>query len=119
MIQVNRVSTVGFTTVESLIEGLDDFAGYQLKVQAKNENYIAQSFDVSSGKVVEGPVLATTPDLICIIDSDTGELVRVLSLICVIVIGDVALSVASNVDKIADVQHATVRQTTMRVHFVQ
>lgn len=73
MIHVDRVSTVGFTTVESQIEGLDDFAGYQLKVQAKNENYIAQSFDVSSGRAVEGPVLACTPDLISIIDSDTGE----------------------------------------------
>ena len=69
---MHRVITVGFTTVESQIEGLDDFAGYQLKVQARNENYIAQSFDVSSGKAVEGPVLACTPDLICIIDSDTG-----------------------------------------------
>ena len=32
-------------------------------------------------------------------------------------LGDVALSVASNVDKIADIQHATARQTTMRDYF--
>ena len=31
--------------------------------------------------------------------------------------GDVAFSVASNVDKIADIQHATARQTTMRDYF--
>ena len=29
-------------------------------------------------------------------------------------LGDVALSVAPNVDKIADVQHSIARQTTMR-----
>ena len=73
MIQVDRVSGAGFTMVETFIEGLDDFAGYQLQVQAKNENYIARCFDVSSGKRVEGPVLACTPDLITIIDSESGE----------------------------------------------
>jgi DUF917 family protein len=73
VIHVDRVSGAGFTTVETFIEGLDDFAGYQLQVQAKNENYIARCFDVSSGKRVEGPVLACTPDLITIIDSESGE----------------------------------------------
>ena len=73
VIRVDRVSGAGFTTVEVLIEGLDSFAGYQLSVQAKNENYVARCYDVSSGKKVEGPVLACTPDLITIIDSDTGE----------------------------------------------
>ena len=73
MIHVDRVSGAGFTTVEAFVEGLDDFAGYQLQVQAKNENYIARCFDVSSGKRVEGPVLACTPDLITIIDSESGE----------------------------------------------
>lgn len=72
VIRVDRVSSVGFTTVESFVEGLDDFAGYQLKIEAKNENYIAQCFDVSSGKRVGGQVLACTPDLITIIDFDTG-----------------------------------------------
>ena len=73
VIRVDRVSGAGWTTVEAFVEGLDNFAGYQLQVQAKNENYIARCFDVSSGKRVEGPVLACTPDLITIIDSESGE----------------------------------------------
>ena len=51
------------------MEGLDDYAGYQLRVLAKNENYIAQR--VVDGR--HGEVLAVTPDLICIIDSDNGQ----------------------------------------------
>lgn len=58
----------GFTTIEALVEGLDEHAGHQLRVLAKNEYYIAQ-------RVVNGDhrnILACTPDLICIIHSDSG-----------------------------------------------
>ena len=71
---MDRILKGGFNEVVAVVEGLDKYAGYQVKVLAKNENYIAQSQDMSSGTPVDGPVLACTPDLICIMDSDTGTL---------------------------------------------
>lgn len=68
VVSVDRDSGAGFTTVISLVEGLEEFAGYQVRIQAKNENYIAEKV----GSKVE--VLACTPDLISVVDSDTGEL---------------------------------------------
>ena len=59
--------------MEVVVEGLEEYAGHQLRVLAKNENYIAQR--VNNGENLE--VLACTPDLISIIDSDTGAFVCV------------------------------------------
>ena len=57
------------------MEGLDMFAGHQVKLQVKNEYYIVQCLESGGGggRMVDGPVLACTPDLICVIDSDLGE----------------------------------------------
>ena len=70
IITVHRETKAGFTTIEALVEGLNEYAGYQLRVLAKNENYVAQQ--MINGR--HGEVLAVTPDLICIIDSDNGQL---------------------------------------------
>ena len=59
----------GFTKVVSLVEGLEDFAGYQVRIQAKNENYVAEK--VCPNDTTE--ILACTPDLISIVDSGTGK----------------------------------------------
>ncbi len=71
VVSVDRENGAGFTKVVSVIEGLEGYAGYYVKVQAKNENYIAQTVD-SKGKEVE--MLACTPDLISIVDSNIGTL---------------------------------------------
>lgn len=44
--------------------------GYTVQVVAKNENYIARLLN-QDGSI--GTILAVTPDLITIIDTDTGE----------------------------------------------
>lgn len=54
--------------METIVEGLNEYTGRQLRVLAKNENYIAQK--MTNGAPQD--VLACTPDLITIIDSDTG-----------------------------------------------
>ena len=52
-----------------MIEGLEEYSGYYVKVQAKNENYVAQSVDFKGREL---QMLACTPDLISIVDSNTG-----------------------------------------------
>ena len=56
----------GFGQLEAIVEGLDSYRGHKVKVLAKNENYLV--------RCVEGTeaVLACTPDLICVVDSETG-----------------------------------------------
>ena len=72
VLSVDCVTAGGFSKLVAVVEGLEDYAGAQVKILAKNENYIAQEVDVSGAKPVDGVVLACTPDLICVIDSDTG-----------------------------------------------
>ena len=75
---MDRDSGDGFTTVISMVEGLEEFAGYQVRVQAKNENYVAEKIG-SEGEPLE--VLACTPDLISVVVSDTGEQGGVVALV--------------------------------------
>ena len=67
------ITEAGFSRLVAVVEGLEDYAGALIKIYAKNENYIAQELEKSGSKLVDGVVLASTPDLICVIDSDTGE----------------------------------------------
>ena len=80
VLSVIREVKGGFLTVVVVVEGLDTFAGHQVKLQAKNEYYIVRYMESGGGggRMVEGPVLACTPDLITVIDSDLGELVKVI-----------------------------------------
>ncbi len=73
---VDRASEGGFTEVISLVEGLEGYSGHYVQIRAKNENYLAQrkGGDDGGGGGGDGEVLACTPDLITIVDSDTGIL---------------------------------------------
>ena len=72
VVKLDRVLDAGFTHVIAVIEGLDEFSGHQVKLIAKNEFYIARIVGGTGRVVTDGPVLACTPDLICVIDSDKG-----------------------------------------------
>lgn len=70
VVRVDHVLDAGFLSVTAMVEGCDKFSGHQVKLIAKNEYYIARYF---SGNMTGDPVLACTPDLICVIDSDKGR----------------------------------------------
>ena len=77
MISVSKDVSAGFTKVVSVIEGLEEYAGHHVRILAKNENYVVQRMDITTSKEQkaeedEGEMLACTPDLISIVDSDTG-----------------------------------------------
>ena len=60
------------------MEGLDVYRGHKVKVLAKNEHYVVRYVESSVGSGEEsggsdGAVMACTPDLICMVDSDTGK----------------------------------------------
>jgi DUF917 family protein len=60
---VNRRTTEGFARGTILIEGLDTFASSRCAVDFQNENLVCR---------VDEEVRATVPDLICVIESETG-----------------------------------------------
>jgi DUF917 family protein len=62
---VMRRTTEGFAKGTATIEGLDAFRGHTLTLRFQNEFLIAET---------EGEeVLATAPDLICLIENETGQ----------------------------------------------
>jgi len=61
---VDRRTTAGFARGSLSIEGLADYNGERLAIEFQNENLIARK---------DGAVVCTVPDLICIVDSETGE----------------------------------------------
>jgi DUF917 family protein len=61
---VERRTVAGFARGEATIGGIDQFDGRSLRVAFQNEFLIAQTDD---------EVLATTPDLITMLDDETGE----------------------------------------------
>lgn len=61
---VFRRTTEGFATGEARIDGFDGFDGHELVLEFQNEFLVAQTTD---------EVLATTPDLICVVETETGE----------------------------------------------
>ena len=72
---VVRVTEGGFGRVEAIVEGLDSYRGHKVKVLAKNENYLVrcvEGTEAGAGSGNDGAVLACTPDLICVVDSETG-----------------------------------------------
>lgn len=64
VIDVERRMSGGFARGVVVMEGFGDDAGRTLHVDFQNENLIARD--------AAGAVLAVVPDLICLIDSDTG-----------------------------------------------
>ena len=64
----------GFGHVEAVVEGLDRHRGHLVRVLAKNENYLVRYLEIDGDELTDGAVLACTPDIICVVDSDTGWL---------------------------------------------
>lgn len=60
---VHRRTTEGFAKGTATIDGLDSFSGHELSIRFQNEFLLAETDD---------EVLATAPDLICLIESETG-----------------------------------------------
>ena len=61
---VDRRTTAGFARGSLSIQGLANYDGEQLAIEFQNENLIARR---------DGQVVCTVPDLICVVDSETGE----------------------------------------------
>jgi DUF917 family protein len=64
IVDVQRRTMKGWSLGEAMMEGLDEFAGSQMHVSFQNENLVAQR---------NGEICASVPDLITIIDSESGE----------------------------------------------
>lgn len=64
VVDVKRWTTGGFARGKLEIDGFSDFQRRSLQIEFQNENLIAS---------VDGIVVATAPDLICIVDSETGR----------------------------------------------
>lgn len=61
---VARWTTGGFARGRLKISGFDAYAGANLEIEFQNENLIAR---------LNGQTVATVPDLICVVDSDSGR----------------------------------------------
>ncbi|GBC69355.1 hypothetical protein HRbin01_01053 [archaeon HR01] len=62
IVGVERANIGGFARGEATIQGLDDYKGQTMTIRFQNENLVAE---------VDGRIIASVPDLICIIDSET------------------------------------------------
>lgn len=60
-----RKTDGGFVRGESKMMGIDEYKGKSIKIEFQNENLMAQTDD--------GKVLATVPDLIVVLDIETGH----------------------------------------------
>lgn len=63
IIEVQRWVDKGFSRGSMTIEGINDFSGKNMKIDFQNENLIAK---------VDGEVVATVPDLITVLDSESS-----------------------------------------------
>jgi uncharacterized protein len=61
---VARRTEGGWARAETLVEGTDDYLGSTLLIRTQNEHLAA---------LRDGEMIVTTPDLIIVMDSDTGE----------------------------------------------
>jgi DUF917 family protein len=64
IVDVIRRTERGFARGEATFQGLDGDEGHQLVIQFQNENLIA---------IRDGEVVASVPDLITVLDAETGE----------------------------------------------
>ncbi len=71
ILDVDRRTVGGFARGEALLEGVDDDAGRSFRIQFQNEFLVALEDD---------DVLVSTPDLITLLDADTGEAITTESL---------------------------------------
>jgi hypothetical protein len=61
---VVRVTSGGFVRGDATIDGIGDDRGARMRLSFQNEHLVAER---------DGAVLASTPDLICVLDNETGE----------------------------------------------
>ncbi|MGR2682715.1 MULTISPECIES: DUF917 domain-containing protein [Chromobacterium] len=61
---VSRATSNGFARGQVELDGLDGHSGLSMVIDFQNENLIAR---------VNGEVVATVPDLICVLDSESGQ----------------------------------------------
>lgn len=64
LVDVRRGTEGGFARGEAVLEGLGADRGASLAIAFQNENLVASR---------DGSVMASTPDLVCVLDTDTGE----------------------------------------------
>jgi DUF917 family protein len=64
VVDIARRTATGFARGDATIEGVDDWAGTRLLLHFQNEHLIAER---------DGTAIATTPDLIIVLDRETGE----------------------------------------------
>lgn len=64
VVDVERRTAGGFARGEALLRGLEEDLGARLELSFQNENLVAQR---------DGEVVASVPDLICVLDTETGE----------------------------------------------
>jgi DUF917 family protein len=64
IVDVQRRTEAGFARGRAMIEGMDDDAGSSLVIEFQNEHLIA---------IRDGQVVATVPDLIMVLEAETGE----------------------------------------------
>lgn len=65
---VERRTTEGFLRGTARVAGLDDYAGSAMTLSFQNEWVVAWD-----GAPEDGRAIATTPDLICVLDTETGD----------------------------------------------
>ncbi|MFQ6029001.1 MAG: DUF917 domain-containing protein [Dehalococcoidia bacterium] len=64
VVDLERRTTEGFARGQVSIEGLGAYLGEQMLIEFQNENLIARR---------EGEIVCIVPDLICVVDSESGE----------------------------------------------
>lgn len=69
LVDVQRRTTGGFARGELVTEGLGDYRNEWLHIAFQNENLIAWRGD----RHTKGEVVACVPDLICLLETETGE----------------------------------------------
>ena len=64
IIDVQRRTQRGWSLGDAVMEGTDEYVGRTMAVQFQNENLVAR---------LDGEVVASVPDLITIVDADSGQ----------------------------------------------
>lgn len=71
VVDLDRRTASGFTRLQATIEGLDGYLGDRLRVSSQNEHLVAWRIAPDAAE----RVVATTPDLLIVLDTDSGEAV--------------------------------------------
>lgn len=71
IVDVQRRTVAGFARGEAIVDGIGADLGHQMSIQFQNENLVASK---------DGEVVVTVPDLITMVEEDTGEPITTESL---------------------------------------